>query len=156
MLGDIETPLPPDDSDPEEPAPDASASFGQAPWQSVSKGSLDFLELFSGSARLSQSCALTGLKVVGSRVDLRTGFDLNTRAGKAKAMQIILEQKPSVIHMASKCTARCMWSAAKGAAQCEADRLKDLPMVRFCAQAAMHQIAHGRHFILENPKDSAM
>ena len=52
LLGDIEISLPPDDS--EEPVPDASANFGQALWQSVSHGSIDFLELFSGSARLSQ------------------------------------------------------------------------------------------------------
>ena len=60
LMGDIEIPLPPDDS--VEPVQDGSASFANALWQSVSRGSVDVLELFSGSARLSQSAALTDLK----------------------------------------------------------------------------------------------
>ena len=79
-MGDIEIPLPPDDS--MEPVQDGSASSANALSQSVSKGSIDFLELFSGSARLSQSAALAGLKV-GAPEDLRTGFDLDTRSGHA-------------------------------------------------------------------------
>ena len=71
-------------------------------------------------------------------------------------MQIILEQKPEVVHMAPKCASWCMWSTAKGEHQCYEDRQRDLPMVRFCAQVALHQMKHGRHFIIENPKDSAI
>ena len=71
-------------------------------------------------------------------------------------MQVILEQNPKVIHMAPKCTAWCAWSTAKGSEQCEADRQSDLPMVRFCAQVALHQISRDKYFIIENPKDSAM
>ena len=113
-MGDVEIPLPPDDS--VEPQ-DASASFANALWQSISKGSIDLFELFSGSARLSQSAALIGLKV-GAPVDLRTGFDLNTRSSQRKATQIILEQTPEVIQMALKCTAWCMSSTAKGEQKC--------------------------------------
>jgi hypothetical protein len=58
--------------------------------------------------------------------------------------------------MAPKCSAWCMWSTAKGEQQCLADRQRDLPMVRFCAQVALHQLKHGRHFLIENPKDSAI
>ena len=99
LFGDIQIPLAPDDSN--ESGQDGSALFAHALWQSISNGSIDFLELFSGSARLSQAAALTGLRV-GPPVDLRTGFDLNTRSGQRKAMQIILEQEPEVIHMATK------------------------------------------------------
>ena len=95
LLGDIEIPLPADDAD--EPVQDGSASFATALWQSVSKGSIDFLELFSGSARLSQSAPLTGLRV-GAPVDLRSGFDLSTRSGQQNAMEIKLEQKPDRGH----------------------------------------------------------
>ena len=146
LLGDIEIPLAPDES--EEPVQDGSAKFAHALWQSISKGSIDFLELFSGSARLSQAAALTGLRV-GSPVDLRTGFDLNTRSGQRKAMQIILDQEPEIIHMAPKCSAWCMWSTAKGEHQCYDDRQRALPMVRFCAQVALHQIKHGRQLLLK-------
>ena len=53
---------------------------GQTPmdhvlWQCEMKGKINLLELFSGSARVSQCAADAGLKV-GSPIDLRTGFDL--------------------------------------------------------------------------------
>ena len=153
LLGDIEIHLPPDVS--AEPVQVGSASFANAVWHSISKGTLDFLELSSGSARLSQSAALTGLKV-GPPMNLRTGFDLITRSGQKKAMLIILEQKTKIIYMAPKCTTWCKWSIAKGEHKCQEDRQKDLPMVRFCAQVALHQIKRGKHSIMENHKHSSI
>ena len=49
-------------------------------WRPVTKGKIDFLELFSGSARLSQVAAMNGLRV-GQPIDLRTGFDILSREG---------------------------------------------------------------------------
>ena len=69
-------------ADTSEPVEDGSASYAHALWQCMMKGKLDFLELFVGSSRLSQCAALTGLRT-GSPVDLRSGFDLNTRTGPA-------------------------------------------------------------------------
>ncbi len=63
--------------------PDGSTSFANVLWEVISKGKIHFLELFSGSARLSQCSALAGLKT-GQPVDLRTGFDLNDPAGQKK------------------------------------------------------------------------
>ena len=40
---------------------------------------------------------------VGNSVDLRSGFDLNSRTGQRKAMKIIEEQEPTVSWMAPKC-----------------------------------------------------
>ena len=67
-------------SAPDEPetVEDGSASYTHALWQCMMQGKIDFLELFAGSARLSQCAALRGLKT-GSPVDLRSGFDLNAR-----------------------------------------------------------------------------
>ena len=47
----------------------------QAHWSCVRKGKIHVLEIFAGSARFSQLCALSGLKV-GTPVDIRTGFDV--------------------------------------------------------------------------------
>ena len=55
-----------------------------AVWVVETQGKLDFLELFSGSAHASAACADAGL-TVGPPVDLKTGFDLNTKAGQQKA-----------------------------------------------------------------------
>ena len=78
-------------ADTSEPVEDVSASYAHVLWQCMMKGKLDFLELFAGSARLSQCAALRGLRT-GTPVDLRSGFDLNTRAGQARAMACILEK----------------------------------------------------------------
>ena len=134
---------------------DGSASYAHALWQSITKGKIDFLELFAGSARLSQASSINGLSV-GSPIDLRTGFDLNSRKGQQKAMQIILDQKPEIIHMAPLCSPWSPWSNMKDEHTRWEDRKKAMPMVRFCAQVALHQIKHGRKFIIENPKDSAI
>ena len=44
-------------------------TYGSHNWEPVTQGKIDFLELFSGSARLSQVAAMNGLKV-GQPIDL--------------------------------------------------------------------------------------
>ena len=66
------------------------------------KGRFHVLEIFAGSARFSQCCALSGLKV-GTPVDIRTGFDVMTSKGRHMVMEIIKEQAPDVILMAPVC-----------------------------------------------------
>ena len=53
-------------------------------WQPVTKGKIDFLELFNGSARLSHTAALAGLRV-GPPIDLWTGFDIKNFRRKKKS-----------------------------------------------------------------------
>ena len=71
----------------------------QAHWNCVRKGKIHVLEIFAGSARFSQCCALSGLKV-GTPVDIRTGFDVMTSKKRHMVMEIIREQAPDVILMA--------------------------------------------------------
>ena len=49
----------------------------QAHWNCVRKGKIHVLKIFAGSARFSQRCALSGLKV-GTPADIRSGFDVMT------------------------------------------------------------------------------
>ena len=58
--------------------------YGSYNWEPVTQGKIDILELFSGSARLSQVAAMNGLKV-GAPIDLRTGFDILKVEGRMKA-----------------------------------------------------------------------
>ena len=74
----------------------------QAHWNCVRKGKIHVLEIFAGSARFSQCCALSGLKV-GTPVDIRAGFDVMTSKGRHMVMEIIREQAPDVILMAPVC-----------------------------------------------------
>ena len=70
----------------------------QAHWNCVRKGMIHVLEVFEGSARFSQCCALTGMKV-GTPV----GFDVMTPKGRHMVMEIIKEQAPDLILMAPAC-----------------------------------------------------
>ena len=74
----------------------------QAHWNCVRKGKIHVLEIFAGSARFSQCCALSGLKV-GTPVDIRTGFAVMTSKGRHMVMEIIKEQAPDAILMAPVC-----------------------------------------------------
>ena len=74
----------------------------QAHWNCVREGKIHVLKIFAGSARFSQCCALSGLKV-GTPVDIRTGFDVMTSKGRRMVMEIIREQAPDVILMAPVC-----------------------------------------------------
>ena len=53
----------------------------QAHWNCVRKGKIHVLEIFAGSARFSQCCALSGLKV-GTPVDIRDGGHVLPRVGQ--------------------------------------------------------------------------
>jgi hypothetical protein len=60
-------------------------------WGPTTVGKIDFLEMFSGSAKLSQSASMQGLRV-GAPIDLRTGCDL-----LRKAMEVIERKQPKII-----------------------------------------------------------
>ena len=107
----------------------------QAHWNCVRKGKIHVLEIFGGSARFSQCCALSGLKV-GTPIDIRTGFDVMTSkapvCGPWSNMQNIQQDQQRV------------WEKRK----------RYLPMVEFVASIARYQLKHGRYFIIENPQTS--
>ena len=92
----------------------------QAHWNCVRKGKIHVLEIFAGSARFSQCCALTGLKV-GTPVDIRNGFDAMTSKGQHMVMEIIKEQAPDLILMAPmvilqdlSCFGDLLWAMVHG------------------------------------------
>ena len=126
----------------------------QAYWNCVRKGKIHVLEIFAGSARFSQCCALSGLKV-GTPVDIRTGFDVMTSKGRRMVMEIIREQAPDVILVAPVCGP---WSNMLNIQQDQQKvgekRGRYLPMVEFVASIARYQLKHRRYFIIENPQTS--
>ena len=109
--------------------------------------------MFSGSAKLSQSAAMQGLRV-GAPIDLRTGYDLLTAEGRRKAMEVIERQQPKIIHMAPVCGPWSQMQNINDPSDTYQKRKKYLPMVEFCVRVALYQIEHGRCFIIENPATS--
>ena len=72
-------------------------------WTIQSKGKIDVLEIFSGCARASMTCADVGLRV-RQPIDLLTGLDLMTPEGRTKAWRIIEDQAPTHVFLAPVCT----------------------------------------------------
>ena len=130
-------------------------AYGTYNWEPITKGKIDFLELFSGSARLSQVAAMNGLKV-GTPIDLRTGFDILKVEGRKRAMEIIERQEPSVVFMAPECAPWSQMTNINDRNSRDEKRSKYMPMVEFCVQVAIYQLKRGRHFIMENPQSSAL
>ena len=127
--------------------------YGQYVWEPTTVGKIDFLEMFSGSAKLSQSASMQGLRV-GAAIDLRTGYDLLTAEGRRKAMEVIERQQPKIIHMAPVCGPWSQLQNINDPADTYQKRKRYLPMEEFCARVALYQIEHGRYFIIENPATS--
>ena len=125
-------------------------AYGTYNWEPVTKGKIDFLELFSGSARLSQVAAMNGLKV-GTPIDLRTGFYILKVEGRKRALEIIERQEPSVVFMAPECAPWSQMTNINDRDLRDEKRSKYMPMVEFCVQVAIYQLKRGRHFIMENP-----
>ena len=143
------------DSQPPLPRRDEVDLMASIVWQVCLKEKLNFLELFSGSARASAAVSQEGLST-GPPVDLRTGFDLNTKAGQAAAWQLILKGAPDVVWMAPKCTPWCAMTRMMDPWKRQKAQKDARPMVQFCVQVALYQISKGRWFILENPEGSDM
>ena len=126
--------------------------YGQYVWEPTTVGKIDFLKMFSGSAKLGQFASMQGLRV-GAPIGLRTGYDLLTAEGWRKAMEVI-EQQPKIIHMAPVCGPWGQLQNIHDPADTCQRRKKYLPMVECCARVALYQIEHGRYFIIENPAAS--
>ena len=126
----------------------------EAHWNSAHKGKIHVLEIFAGSARFSQCCALTGLKV-GTPVDIRSRFDVMTSKGQHMVMEIIREQAPDLILMAPVCGPWSnMQNIQKDQQKVWEKRLRYMPMIEFVASIARYQLQHRRCFISENPQTS--
>ena len=125
-----------------------------AHWNCVHKKKIHVLEIFAGSARFSQCCALSGLKV-GNSVDIRSGFDVMTSKGRHMVMEIIKEQATDRILMAPVCgPSSNMQNIQKDQQKDWEKRQRYMPMIEFVASIARYQLKHRRYFIIENPQTS--
>ena len=94
--------------------------------------------------------------VVGTPMDLNTGFDLNKATGQAKAWRQIKKQHPPLIFMAPVCTAWSPLSNSSPKGVVEEKRKAVLPMVHFTIKVAKYQAARDRYFVIENPAASQL
>ena len=93
---------------------------------------------------------------VGTPIDIRNGFDLNTSIGRQIVSKIAREQQPDVIVLEPVCGP---WSPMQNINDPKMVREKQsqaMPMVEFTASIAQYQIKNNRYFIIENPLKSKL
>ena len=114
-----------------------------------------FLELFSGSGRLSLTMATAGLSV-GPPIDLRYGWNINDAGHQEKLWRAIEYFQPGVIFASPRCK---FYSTASNTMDPEKKlqgRKEDEPSMVFLRKVFQHQSLQGRGFGLEQPWGSTM
>ena len=131
---------------------DMDISYEECHWQVTNTGKIDFLELFAGTARMSQMAAQSGLRC-GQPIDLRTGFDLSNPQSQKKVRDILDKQQPTIVFMAPVCGPFSQLQNLHSPHVHEKMK-RAMPMIDFCVKIAEYQIRRGRYFIIENPQTS--
>ena len=129
--------------------------FDQALWNCETRGKIHVLEIFAGSAGLSQCCALHSMRV-GTPIDIRNGFDLNTSKGRQIVSKIVREQQPDVIILEPACGPRSPMQNINDPEMVREKQSQAMPMLEFTASTAQYQIKNNRYFIIENPLKSKL
>ena len=133
---------------------DMDITYEECHWQVTNQGKIDFLELFAGTARVSQMAAQSGLRC-GQPIDLRTGFDLSNPQSQKKVLDILDKQQPTIVFMAPVCGPFSQLQNLNSPDVHEKMK-RAMPMIDFCIKVAEYQIRHGRYFVIENPQTSRM
>ena len=116
-------------------------------------------EMFGGEGHTSKLCArFFGLNS-GVNFEIQIGFDLNSQNERQKLFQYLEKHKPDVVVMAPPCKGFGPWTYLNEVINPDAvksARSEGVPLAKLCAHVAQIQLTHGRHFILEQPRNSTM
>ena len=114
-----------------------------------------FVELFSGSGRLSLTMATAGLSV-GFPVDLRYGWDINNYDHQNKLLKVFDVMKPGVIFASPRCKFHSTTSNTMDPEKKALGRQEDEPGLEFLKKLCQQQANHGRGYCNEQPLGSTM
>ena len=114
-----------------------------------------FVELYSGSGRLSTAMAAAGLEV-GFPVDLRYGWNINNPSHQKKLMKVFHIMKPAVIFASPRCKFHSTTSNTMSAEKKARGRLEDEPGLEFIKRLFQQQSYDGRGFLAEQPWGSTL
>ena len=117
--------------------------------------SCHFMELYSGTGRLSLTMATAGLSVAFP-VDLRYGWNINDPEHQRKLWTAIDTLKPGVIFASPKCKFYSTASNTMHPDKKLEGRLEDEPGQHFLQKVCQHQAHSGRGFVVEQPWGSTM
>eukprot|EP00438_Fugacium_kawagutii_P029807 Skav231475 [mRNA] locus=scaffold1100:530653:539709:- [translate_table: standard] len=109
-----------------------------------------FMELYSGSGRLSLAMATAGLSV-SCPIDLRYGWDMNNQDHQQKIWHIIEVLKPRVVFASPRCKFHSTASNTMSPEKKLAGRVEDEPGLNFTKKIFQHQAYAGRGYGAEQP-----
>ena len=116
-------------------------------------------ELFGGEGQTSRICSkLLGLRS-GKNFELMCGIDLSNPNEVQSMWSYFHRTKPDVIVMAPPCRGFGPWTHLNRIINPEAfseARATGLPLATLCAETATWQLSRGKHFVIEQPRNSAM
>ena len=116
----------------------------------------DLLELFAGSAHLTEEFVRQGYSVAEPR-DIVYGHDLFDHLQQREIFQAIDRSRPKLLWVALPCTKWSPWQRlnyAQRRQQLRRERQKQRKLVHFAVECAWQQIAAGNEVIFEHPKYS--
>ena len=117
------------------------------------------VELFGGQGHTSNLCSRMFGLTRGTNFEIQCGIDLSQPEDCQYLHDYLDKYKPDVVVMAPPCKGFGPWlhlnkvinPTAVGIA-----RRQGIPLARLCAEIATSQITNGRHFIVEQPRNSTM
>ena len=128
-----------------------------APTKSRPPPTVDIMELFAGSAKMSVMAKEYDL-VAMQPMDMIYGQDFKDPKTRQKIFQCIDKYKPWLIPMGVDCRLwnifNCNLNWASRKAQLEELQQDERQLVTFATQVVMKQLKAGRYFLLENPQKS--
>ena len=114
-----------------------------------------FVELFSGSGRLSLAMATAGLDV-GFPIDLRYGWNINDYDHQNKLLKVFKIMKPGVIFASPRCKFHSTTSNTMDPEKKALGRQEDEPGLEFLKKLCQQQVIDGRGYCNEQPLGSTM
>lgn len=112
-------------------------------------------EIYTTAQNVMKEAERRGHKV-GSAMSLENGWNFLLAEHRHRALQVLDEEKPYCVVLAFPCGP---WSPlqflnAKGNATLDQRRADGMVLMEFAIEVAKHQMAGGRHFVMENPLPS--
>ena len=124
-----------------------------------SEPQIHVVELFGGEGLTSNLCSRLHGLTSGKNFEIQCGIDLN-KATDRQMLRVYLQQNdPDVVIMAPPCKGFRPWAFLNEIIHPEAverARHDGVPLARLCAEVAASQLARGKHFLVEQPRNSTM
>ncbi|CAK9001693.1 unnamed protein product, partial [Durusdinium trenchii] len=110
-------------------------------------------EVFTDTEPVARAIRRRGLHA-GDSLTLSSGWDLRLQEDQIAAFEVLKRTKPYVVVLAFPCGPWSSLQFLNPAANLAGMREEALSLIAFAIRVAEFQVAHGRHYVMENPRNS--